>query len=126
MKSRTDYITHLKEELPKLLGDDYSISIDANNYLLNPDLVIENKKTAQKTVIDLQGSAHESSLVIATIPIMRRWKQSLTQQYNNFIMLTLSNVPDLVKEFLTKDNIIIVKIDKRKNYLTELKGLLTR
>ncbi|MBT1697196.1 hypothetical protein KK083_09940 [Fulvivirgaceae bacterium PWU4] len=128
MRLRPNYIKQLKEELPKLLGDDYSISVDTNNYLVHPDLVdlvVENKKTAQRTVIDLHGAVPESDLPIATIPIMRKWKQSLNQQYNNFIMLTLCNVPDLVREFLTKDNITIVKIDKRKNYLKELKGLLT-
>lgn len=125
MRLRPNYIKELKEALPKLLGDDYSISVDANNYLVQPDLVVENKKTAHRTVIDLHGAVPESDLPIATIPIMRKWKQSLNQQYNNFIMLTLCNVPDLVREFLTKDNITIVKIDDGTDYLKELKGLLT-
>ncbi len=121
MKIERNYIDELREELPKFLGEDYTVVTEINNDLYIPDLVIENRTTAERTVVELQGSSDHNDLPLGSIPTLRRWRDVLSPKYNNFIVLSLSNIPDIVKESLNKYNIGIIKIDDTKNYMGDLK-----
>ncbi|MEO8210342.1 MAG: hypothetical protein ABI840_07250 [bacterium] len=131
-KSEGNVIKELEEKLPKILGENFflktgneiGVSKTANGEL-QPDILVENKLTGEKFFIEVKGSSPNDELPLAIIPSTRRLKQSLENEKGaNFILLSLSGVPSLVREALTNEKIQVIEIGRHEKYLTQLKDYL--
>ena len=110
----------IKTELPNNLGSNFIIKTEENLGQARPDFVIENIKTGKKIVIELKGSKAYEDLPLAVVPTLRILKQSLGLNFDNFILVSLSNVSNMLKDYLTEDNIKVVEVDENDVYIKKL------
>ena len=110
----TDFTDQLKDSLSK----EYTLELNKQVGQKQLDLFIENKSTGHTYTIEVKGRPEKENLPPEIIPWLNKIKDSIENKNNHFIVLSLSNVNENIKNIFIENNIDVFEYEKHKNDIT--------
>ena len=123
IKLSEELLVGLEEKLGKsyIVSSQFaSGSIGDISFELRPDLTIKNNETGKITVVEIKGSNPEDDLPLATISDLKRIKSANRAVNPDFLLVSVSNVPDQLKQDLHEEGIRVIQWVEKEDVVDEI------
>jgi hypothetical protein len=131
MNNENELINRIADDLNKKLPKQFIVTptyITSGSAAI-PDISVIEKNSNQVIFIEVKGSASTDDLPMATLPYLKRMQEISSDAYENkpnIILVSISEVPELLEIKFQKNGIDVIKVNETKDISGDIVNLINK